>query len=168
MKMALEGITHFIFTSSIALKFVVNNAFESVPITFTVAPPADFLEPTTKEFFEYADNVLIESVWIRFPHCFTGGDVPPIVSLGYMDKNLNTGSFDQFGNLGILTVPFNDQEFTINNALQAPGNIDSDYKVLLNGFAGDVSMFNVPDDLNGKDFNPQVFLKVRHTLPMKF
>lgn len=116
--------------------------------------------------FQMRDNVILESIALRLPFCFTFGTGIPRIQLQFQDQAFNVG---QIAELGYGTkIPLPDVEIDIGAYIPMT---PVDAGTLAQGFyVGDasinISMIGVPDSLDETVQTVDIMLKVRHTLPM--
>jgi len=168
------GISHYINTvEGSGPTFTVDNTAKNADITKNTLPQ-DFFDASGLFDFTFGDNIFIEAVRVQLPYSFGNGNnagASPTESgiyleLGYRDTNANIGTLDEFGVDGIFRIPTFNCDLPVMTLINQPANVDSDWKFQLKDIEANISMLNIPGNINGDVLTPRVFLKVRHTLPM--
>lgn len=144
--------------------FTVNVALTDVAITGT---PVDFLSAGGNPYFDYGDNLFLESYLITLPYQFGQGALnAPRFQLGFEDLNGHTGTLFEVGYNGFIMLPDANQEYQLGVLIAQPATVDSDWWITLDDIYFNVNMFNTPAALDTEELQAEVMLKVRHTLEM--
>ena len=167
-----SGIVHYINTfEGAGPSFSVDVAANEVRIDKNTLPQ-NLWDASLLPNFTYGDNILIEAIRVQLPYSFGNGDNASsgsqiLIKLGYKDVTSGSGPISEIGVDGIIIVPTFNCDVTLNTLFYLPSNVTDDFVIQLLDLDGWISMLNVPAQLDTLVMTPQVFLKVRHTLPMK-
>jgi len=145
--------------------FTVDNTVLSIDVDNLLNNPLPFQNWTGNTRFAQKDNVIIESIWLRLPYCFTIAEDDTRVQLAWRNAAATVAIIPIDGTNGKLYIPEPDQELGLNIfAPFAPVDPTTWAEIALGAFHCEVSQVGVPDDLNDEVLNVDLYLKVRHTL----
>ena len=162
--MSAEGLLHYI-SNNAGVTVTVDTAAKVVNAVLTGTP--EFIDNTSNLYFDLKDNVLIEEIQVSLPYQFGQGTITPAqIRLSWEDTAAHSGDVTEFGDEGRLYIPDIAQPYSLTNFIEFPATATTKYKLMLTNFDLSVSMINAPAALHGDVLNINVFLKVRHTLPM--
>lgn len=167
MTLPLVGISEFLVTPAGTAQFTVNTAVDSVGITQVSA--IAFQDATTANEVVFGDNIFLQSIRFQLPYAFGNGNITDKTNWGMeyhltFDDGIANGNINEFGALGQNRFPSFNCDFPINSLVYTAPQIRFNWELRGELVSGSVSMFNVPDDLNGDTFDIDVYLKVRHTI----
>lgn len=120
----------------------------------------------------YGDNCLITGFCLAFPYQFGQGSMDQIatdsmfVQLGWADNGGHNGSVDEMGDTGLINIPDPNYWYDCNVYVPMPATVDSKWHFRIDGFGANVSMLNVPDDLDEEVLALVFHLKIKHTLAL--
>jgi len=156
--LAVEGGTIF---------FTVDKTKDKVILSYPAEPI--FRNTENLYWFDAGDNFQLLSYIFVLPMCFrfyTRNNINNYIKLEYQEDGI--GIKRDFAK---LFLPFENYEMNSGNFYNfATALPDEKTKFKLLGSLNqdmEISMYNVPDDLEGVSFPVQVFIKVRHNLPLK-
>lgn len=176
--MPAEIIDTLIATKVNAPYFTVNLAAANKRVAVVDgAAPCFMMNSSLKYYFQPGDNLLLLNVGYYIPESFTTTEklVPtdpvfPFVHFVVADAaDVDKGVLPGLGDLGGIILPFENYEGAYNifsdiNSLYNAGKYKLSVVMYFN--STQISMINVPADLDGKTFFIYPFIKVLHTLPM--
>lgn len=152
------------------LTVTVNTAVDEVAAA--VAGTPELSVNGTVMNLAYGDNCHIKGFALCFPFQFgqgaidVGGDSPMFVQLGWVDDNAHSGSVTEVGDTGLINIPDPNYWYDMDIFVPMPAAVDSKWNFRIDGFGANVSMLNVPDDLDTDVLDLAFHLKIVHTLPL--
>lgn len=161
---AKEGITTYIQNQPNTIKFTTNSAVNFVAASM-VGNPHLGAEPTFFPYFPKGENVTLEALSVRLPYCFGQAESLIVIGFEFINRGgLITGNLDEVGNLGSIALPYANSESELDIYIPMPETIpDEDWSIRIKDIALDISMINMPADLDALELDVYVCAKVHLT-----
>lgn len=155
-----------ILTTTEPLEFIVDTAATEVQV-IGANWDSRFRNGNNDDLFLMQDNVILESIALRLPYCFTVSTGVPLFEFLFQDQALTTGPIVELG--AFTKIPLPDVEIPLSAYIPMiavdPGTTTGQGFYV--GSANiNISMIGVPDSLDETVQTVDIMLKVRHTLPM--
>lgn len=164
-----QGFTSVLKSAAGGVQFTTNSAVDFVAIT--QAAPVDMLPAQTgTPFFNEGDNLIIESVGVIFPYQFTWAEKVMSIELEKQNRSATvTAPLIEFGLGGRFHLPMCNTMFNFDTFIDADiVTFTEDYKIRLKDtIDGQVSMANMPTQLNAKTFDVHIVAFVHSTEAMR-
>lgn len=151
------------------ITFTVNTALDSVPLVLTGAP--SLLVNAGVKYLPYGENCIIKGFCLSHPYQFGQGPIdqgsnePMFVQLGWRDSAGNNGTIQQV-DTGLFNIPDPNVWYDTDIFIPQPAAVTNKWFFEIIGLGGEVSMFNVPADLNTDVLDSCFHLKILHTLAL--
>jgi len=163
------GISHYIATPWDQFTYT---AAASGAAAATMAANTPMEDGGGRNYFDFSDNVYIESLYVAMTYQFGLALPQPasaqyVIRLGWLDKSTNAGNLLEFGSNGDFLVNDAPLEIPVNTLIKRPATADNDWLIRVVQASGfQINCFNTPTALVSSTQYLSVMLKVRHTLDM--
>ena len=144
--------------------FTVDNTQLFINETGVVNKP--FQNAAGNDEFVQNDPILIKSIGIRFPACFTSYETITKLNFSWWDGATEFPITEIDGATGSINIPFPDVEIPLDIYALYPAAAVANCQIVLSNWVIQVSMLNVPDAVNAETLNLDPVLKILHTIPM--
>lgn len=161
--------------------FVADNTLTPPKLSVVYSPGGTngaFVNGIGRTKFDAQDNLIIHSVRVELPYCYSDADNGPFFDLFWNDFAGNTSVVTELnGNSGTLIIPRSNEEHRVYSNTKdegiflryaggSPGSFSGDVGLSIGTLIASVSQAGAPDSLNGETLNIYAYLGVFHNLPM--